>query len=35
MSELSLAELGLPEESTSVLPAEDVHKLAATLDVDS
>lgn len=34
MSELSLTELGVPEESTSVLPAEDVHKLAATLDRD-
>jgi 3-methylfumaryl-CoA hydratase len=33
MTDLSLAELGLPEESTSVLPAEDVQKLAATLDV--
>ena len=32
MSDLSLAELGLPEESTSMLPAEHVHKLAATLD---
>lgn len=32
MSDLSLAELGLPEESTSMLPTEDVQRLAATLD---
>jgi hydroxyacyl-ACP dehydratase HTD2-like protein with hotdog domain len=33
VSALSLANLGLAEQSTSVLPAEDIHKLAATLDV--
>jgi 3-methylfumaryl-CoA hydratase len=33
VSDLSLAELGLPTESTSLVPAEDVHKLAATLDL--
>jgi 3-methylfumaryl-CoA hydratase len=32
VSGLSLAELGLPEESTSMLPGEDGQKLAATLD---
>ena len=32
MSELSLADLGLPEETASALPLEDLQKLAATLD---